>query len=463
MTGSPISTGWPRRRRSRSGPVSPTPWCTSYTSCRTRRCSASSMRSTGTGPRSTRTRASRTCSVSWPNADRACWRPTSSSCGSNTPRWRRCRTRRRPPRRRPRCSLRRRRRCRPGRRSDRSRSRPGRRGAPGGPRRRRVPSGRSRCPRPARSAPTSRVTTSRVTTRGGLTSGSSRRRADSTAASVPRITLLGKPGCHLCDDARAVIERVAAELGEPWEERDITRSAEDTRQYWEQIPVYLRALHSLQDRGIATVSSEELAAATGVNSAKLRKDLSHLGSYGTRGVGYDVDYLVYQVSRELGLTQDWPVVIVGAGNLGRALANYGGFASRGFRIAAVLDADAAVVGTEIAEGQVVGSSDAIEEVVAQRGVSIGVIATPAAAAQGVCDRLVAAGVTSILNFAPVVLSVPGGVDVRKVDLSIELQILAFHAQRRSDVRVAPAGKRHYRNGVGLAALAGSAGEPVTAP
>jgi redox-sensing transcriptional repressor len=231
-----------------------------------------------------------------------------------------------------------------------------------------------------------------------------------------------------------------------------------------RLPIYLRVLYNCAEQGIATVSSEELAAAAGVNSAKLRKDLSHLGSYGTRGVGYDVDYLVYQVSRELGLTQDWPVVIVGAGNLGRALANYGGFASRGFRIAAVLDADPAVVGTEIAAGQVVGSSDAIEDVVAERGVSIGVIATPAAAAQGVCDRLVAAGVTSILNFAPVVLSVPGGVDVRKVDLSIELQILAFHAQRRSDVRGAPGGKHHYRGGVGLAALTGSAGEPaVTAP
>jgi redox-sensing transcriptional repressor len=230
-----------------------------------------------------------------------------------------------------------------------------------------------------------------------------------------------------------------------------------------RLPVYLRVLYAFAEQGIATVSSEELAAAAGVNSAKLRKDLSHLGSYGTRGVGYDVDYLVYQVSRELGLTQDWPVVIVGAGNLGRALANYGGFASRGFRIAAVLDADPTVVGTEIAAGQVVGSSDTIEEVVAERGVSIGVIATPAAAAQGVCNRLVAAGVTSILNFAPVVLNVPAGVDVRKVDLSIELQILAFHAQRRSDVRVASRGKSHYRAGVGLAALAGSSGESVTAP
>ena len=104
-----------------------------------------------------------------------------------------------------------------------------------------------------------------------------------------------------------------------------------------RLPLYLRALYALADRDIASVSSEELAAAAGVNSAKLRKDLSHLGSYGTRGVGYDVDYLIYQVSRELGLTQDWPVIIVGAGNLGRALANYGGFASRGFRVAALLD------------------------------------------------------------------------------------------------------------------------------
>jgi redox-sensing transcriptional repressor len=196
-----------------------------------------------------------------------------------------------------------------------------------------------------------------------------------------------------------------------------------------RLPVYLRALYALADHDVATVSSEELAAATGVNSAKLRKDLSHLGSYGTRGVGYDVEYLVYQVSRELGLTQDWPVLIVGAGNLGRALANYGGFASRGFRIAALLDSDPAVVGTVIAH-HTVRSDAELEQVVEAFDVSIGVIATPAAVAQNVGDRLVAAGVTSILNFAPVVLNVPSGVDVRKVDLSIELQILAFHAQRR---------------------------------
>ncbi|GAB2939319.1 redox-sensing transcriptional repressor Rex [Nonomuraea fastidiosa] len=197
-----------------------------------------------------------------------------------------------------------------------------------------------------------------------------------------------------------------------------------------RLPLYLRALHGMAERGIATVSSEDLANAAGVNSAKLRKDLSHLGSYGTRGVGYEVEYLVYQISRELGLTQDWAVAIVGVGNLGRALANYGGFVSRGFRVAALVDADPEVVGETIA-GLNVEHIDDLEAVIKRRGVSIVVLATPAAAAQEVCDRVVAVGVTSILNFAPVVLSVPETVDVRKVDLSIELQILAFHEQRKA--------------------------------
>ncbi|MBB6118309.1 redox-sensing transcriptional repressor Rex [Nocardiopsis algeriensis] len=197
-----------------------------------------------------------------------------------------------------------------------------------------------------------------------------------------------------------------------------------------RLPVYLRALQALQERGTPTVSSEALAEAAGVNSAKLRKDLSHLGSYGTRGVGYEVEHLVHQISRELGLTQDWAVAIVGIGNLGRALANYGGFGTRGFRIEALLDADPAMVGQRVASLEV-GHIDSLEEVVGSRGVSIGVITTPAEAAQAVATRFVEAGVGSILNFAPVVLNVPDGVDVRKVDLSIELQILAFHAQRRA--------------------------------
>ena len=208
-----------------------------------------------------------------------------------------------------------------------------------------------------------------------------------------------------------------------------------------RLPVYLRALTGLTDRGTATCSSEELATAAGVNSAKLRKDLSYLGSYGTRGVGYDVEYLRYQIAREIGVTQDWPVVIVGIGNLGHALANYSGFSSRGFRIVALLDADPRRQG-ETVSGLGIRPFEEIESLVAEHDVAIGVIATPAHAAQDVCDRLVGAGVTSILNFAPAVLSVPDGVDVRKVDLSIELQILAYHEQRKSSSEPAAAVNGH---------------------
>jgi redox-sensing transcriptional repressor len=197
-----------------------------------------------------------------------------------------------------------------------------------------------------------------------------------------------------------------------------------------RLPVYLRVLGSLADGGVATVSSDVLARAAGVGPAKLRKDLSQLGSYGTRGVGYDVEFLVYQISRALGLTQHYGVVIVGVGNLGQALAGYAGFGTRGFRVVGLLDADRKHVGSTIA-GVRVRHIDELETVVDEHDVSIGVIATPASAAQDVCDRLVWAGVTSVLNFAPVVLNVPDGVDVRKVDLSIELQILAFHEQRKS--------------------------------
>jgi redox-sensing transcriptional repressor len=202
-----------------------------------------------------------------------------------------------------------------------------------------------------------------------------------------------------------------------------------------RLPVYLRALVSLAEAGTATCSSEDLATAAGVNSAMLRKDLSHLGSYGTRGVGYDVAYLRYQIAREIGVTQDWPVVIVGIGNLGHALANFSGFRSRGFRVVALLDADPGRHQEEVA-GVLVRPFTDLDDVVATHGVAIGVIATPALAAQDVADRMVAAGITSVLNFAPTVLSAPPGVDVRTVDLSIELQILAYHVQRKSQAEVA---------------------------
>ncbi len=195
-----------------------------------------------------------------------------------------------------------------------------------------------------------------------------------------------------------------------------------------RLPVYLRSLLEVAETKAPTISSERLAELAGVNAAKVRKDLSYLGSYGTRGVGYEVEYLLFQISRELGLTQDWPVAIVGIGNLGHALANYRNFSARGFRIVALLDADPAKVGEQVA-GLRIRSLDDLDDVVATDGVAIGIIATPAHVAQDVADRLVAAGVTSILNFAPAVLNVPEGVSLRKVDLSIELQILSFYEQR----------------------------------
>jgi redox-sensing transcriptional repressor len=201
-----------------------------------------------------------------------------------------------------------------------------------------------------------------------------------------------------------------------------------------RLPLYLRALTTLLDEGTATVSSEALASAAGVTGAKVRKDLSQLGSYGTRGVGYDVASLADEISRELGLTSSRCVVLVGVGNLGRALAGYGGFAARGFRVAGLLDVDPARVG-EVFGGVEVRPLGELEQVVRAAGAPIGVLATPASAAQAVCDRLVACDVTSILNFAPVVLAVPEGVELRKVDLAVELQILSFHEARAGGVLV----------------------------
>ena len=203
-----------------------------------------------------------------------------------------------------------------------------------------------------------------------------------------------------------------------------------------RLPVYLRALLEVAEgRGELTVSSEELANMAGVNAAKVRKDLSYLGSYGTRGVGYDVEYLLYQITRELGLTQDWPAAIIGIGNLGRALASYRGFSERGFRIAALFDVDESVLGGDIG-GLAVRHLDELKEAVVDEGISIGIIATPPVAAQEVAEKLVDAGVKSILNFAPAVVNVPPDVSVRKVDLSIELQILSFYQQRTQAIATA---------------------------
>src|SRR5690625_3318286 len=214
-----------------------------------------------------------------------------------------------------------------------------------------------------------------------------------------------------------------------------------------RLPLYLRALSTLTERGVGTVSSEELANAAGVTSAKVRKDLSHLGSYGTRGVGYDVAYLRHQISHEVGLSQEWGVVIIGVGHLGHALAGYGGFTSRGFRIVALVDSDPARTGDVVAGVQVEHSSD-LAGVIARTGAAVGVIATPGAAAQQMCDELVGLGITSILNFAPYVVVAPAHVSIRQVDLAVELRILAFHEQRKAGL---PADAVDVANGIDVLA------------
>ena len=202
-----------------------------------------------------------------------------------------------------------------------------------------------------------------------------------------------------------------------------------------RLPIYRRSLIELASADESTVSSAALADLAGVNAAKVRKDLSYIGTTGVRGVGYDVKYLLREIGDALGLDVEAPVLIVGMGNLGQALADYGGFGSRGFPVAALVDASREKIGTEIA-GMTIHGPDDLVELVREREVRIGIIATPAHAAQQVADDLVEAGIGSILSFAPIVLHVPESVPVRKVDLATELQILSYYEQREQDGKTA---------------------------
>ncbi len=238
-----------------------------------------------------------------------------------------------------------------------------------------------------------------------------------------------------------------------------------------RLALYLRVLGELSGQGARTLSSEELAGATGVNSAKLRKDLSYIGSSGIRGVGYEIAVLHHQIERTLGLDHQQAVALVGVGNLGHALAGYGGFDGRGFPVTALFDVAPDLVGAPINGIRVEHVRD-IRRICLERGVTIGMIATPGSAAQSSCDQLVAAGVRCILNFAPVVLQVPDQVEVRKVDLAVELQVLAFHVARRhvagvvADNGDAPGGEvaDNAANGVsGGVRRASTNGSPVLSP
>ena len=200
-----------------------------------------------------------------------------------------------------------------------------------------------------------------------------------------------------------------------------------------RLPVYLRSLVDIS-ASFQTCSSEQLAAIAGVNSAQVRKDLSHFGSLGTRGVGYNVAELRSLLREALGLTRDYPVALIGAGNLGSALANYEGFEAWGFEIVAVFDTEAEKIGQTVGE-LTIQHLNHLESVVEDRGVTIAIIATPASAAQDVADRIIQSGIRSILNFAPSVLHIPSDVSVRRVDLSTELQILTYHLSSRADESV----------------------------
>ena len=205
-----------------------------------------------------------------------------------------------------------------------------------------------------------------------------------------------------------------------------------------RLPIYQRILAELARAGTTTVSSEQLASLARVNAAKVRKDLSLLGSFGTRGSGYEPGILIAQIDRALGVDENWSVAIVGIGNLGRALTNSAGFASRGCHIGALFDVDPEVVGQEVG-GLVVRHMDELASLRRAERPDIGVITTPGWAAQQVADLLVRAGVSCLLNFSPRVLTVPSPVHLRYVDLSIELQVLGFYRSRQGSIDRAAAG------------------------
>ena len=199
-----------------------------------------------------------------------------------------------------------------------------------------------------------------------------------------------------------------------------------------RLSVYLRCLTFLESQGQKTVSSHELADRFHLNSAQIRKDLACFGEFGTRGVGYDVRRLKTQLVETLGLDRTRNVLIVGAGNLGMALADYAGFHSNGFHIVAMVDADPAKAGRTSRQGIPVHPWERLPDLVRRNRVDIGIIAVPAEGAQTVYDTLADAGVHAILNFAPVQLKVRESVKVKSVDLRINLESLSFHLKNVED-------------------------------
>jgi redox-sensing transcriptional repressor len=194
-----------------------------------------------------------------------------------------------------------------------------------------------------------------------------------------------------------------------------------------RLSLYLRCLEGLEREGVTKVSSGQLGEALGVTDAQVRKDLASLGTLGHPGVGYRTHELTAAIRRALGVDRDWAVALVGVGNLARALLRYRGFQQRGFRIVALFDADPAKVGQRV-DGLEVYPPERMAAVIAATGAELGVVTVPSDSAQAVADALVAAGVRGVLNFAPVVLRLPPGVSLVSVDLTVQLEQLAFLVQ-----------------------------------
>jgi redox-sensing transcriptional repressor len=202
-----------------------------------------------------------------------------------------------------------------------------------------------------------------------------------------------------------------------------------------RVSLYLRQLEAFQRQGQTTISSSQLGAALSIKNAQVRKDLAFFGQFGYPGIGYRIEELIAALRHILGIDREWPLALVGLGNLGRALLKYRGFRSRGFHIVALFDNDPQKVG-EVHEGLSVEPIDALAKTIAARNVSLAILSVPADAAQRVADQMVAGGIQGILNFAPISLVVPPTVNVVAVDLSIQLEHLAYKIQN------APGGVLH---------------------
>lgn len=192
-----------------------------------------------------------------------------------------------------------------------------------------------------------------------------------------------------------------------------------------RLPVYLRALERLAQRGQDVTSSHELGRSLGISSAQIRKDLSHFGGFGKQGTGYHIDYLIAQLKTVLNVDRVWQVALVGAGDLGRAVANYRGFAERSFHVVCVFDSDPAKLGQQVGSCRVQDFGDA-GELIKRLGIRVAMIAVPAASAQAVADRLVGHGVRAILNYAPISLNVADDVHVQHIDPVVHLQHMTYY-------------------------------------